>query len=101
MLLLMACLDSIKEEWSSVLKQKQSFSERSACCGVVQLINILTLGDPQGIGVFFPEGLLGAINKPTGYNTSAPGTNAFPTPAGRVATAVRWTILNISYGLFS
>ena len=55
---------------------------------MLQLINILTLGDPQGVGVFFPEGLLGAINKPTGFNVSASGTNAFLAGSGPVASAV-------------
>lgn len=31
-----------------------------------QLINILTLGDPNGKGCFFPEGFSGRINKPAG-----------------------------------
>ena len=44
---------------------------------VHQLINILTIGSPTGIGGFFPQGLNGAIKTPTGYNTSASGTQAF------------------------
>ncbi|CAK0780436.1 hypothetical protein CVIRNUC_005053 [Coccomyxa viridis] len=42
-------------------------------------INILTLGNPQGKGVFFPEGLLGNITTPYGYNMSDPGNETFPT----------------------
>lgn len=42
----------------------------------MQLINILTLGNPQGIGGFFPVGLNGAIRTPAGYNTSASGVQS-------------------------
>lgn len=61
---------------------------------MVQLINILTLGDPEGVRVFFPKGLLGAITKPTGYNASSPGNQAYPCqlasqPANLVTTQVR------------
>ncbi|BDA43080.1 Desiccation-related protein PCC13-62 [Coccomyxa sp. Obi] len=42
------------------------------------LINILTLGSPQGVGVFFPKGFYGAINTPYSYNMSEPGLDAFP-----------------------
>ena len=60
---------------------------------MVQLINILTLGNPEGVGVFFPKGLLGAITKPTGYNASSPGNQAYPSqlasqPANLVTTQV-------------
>lgn len=41
-------------------------------------INILTLGNPDGVGVFFPNGLIGAISKPTGFNVTASGTDDFP-----------------------
>jgi len=41
-------------------------------------INILTLGNPDGVGAFFPNGLIGAISKPTGYNVTAAGTDDFP-----------------------
>lgn len=41
-------------------------------------INILTLGSPNGTGVFFPEGLLGRINTPTGYAATAGGLDDFP-----------------------
>ena len=44
----------------------------------MQNINILTLGNPEGKGVFFPEGLLGAITTPTGYNKTDPGNETFP-----------------------
>ena len=57
-----------------------------SCC--VQLINILTLGSPQGVGVFFPSGFLGAINKPASYNESLPGLDSFPATNARVATQV-------------
>ena len=53
-----------------------------------QLINILTLGSPQGVGVFFPSGFYGAINKPASYNESLPGLDSFPTSNARVATQV-------------
>lgn len=43
-----------------------------------QNINILTLGNPDGVGVFFPNGLIGAISKPTGFNKTASGTDDFP-----------------------
>lgn len=46
----------------------------------MQNINILTLGSPEGKGVFFPLGLLGAIVTPTGYNASIPANNDFPRP---------------------
>ena len=41
-------------------------------------INILTLGNPDGVGVFFPNGLIGRISKPTGFNETASGTDDFP-----------------------
>ena len=44
----------------------------------LQLINILTLGNPNGIGNFFPKGLGGAIKTPTGYNETASGLDDFP-----------------------
>ena len=44
---------------------------------LVQVINILTIGSPTGVGGFFPTGLVGAINTPAGYNLSASGTQAF------------------------
>lgn len=59
------------------------------CC--VQNINILTLGNPQGKGVFFPEGLLGNITTPYGYNMSDPGNETFPTSSdnsGKLDTQV-------------
>ena len=45
-------------------------------CNALQIINILTLGSPDGIGCFFPKGFLGKINKPTGFDASASGTTA-------------------------
>lgn len=42
-------------------------------------INILTLGNPDGVGAFFPNGLIGAISTPTGFDATASGTDDFPT----------------------
>ena len=60
-----------------------------------QLINMYSLGNPSGIGPFFPNGLVGAINSPVGYANMATGLEAFPaspmdafqvdTPAAAVA----------------
>ena len=44
----------------------------------LQNINILTLGNPEGKGVFFPNGLLGAITTPYGYNKTDPGNETYP-----------------------
>ncbi|DBB03426.1 hypothetical protein WJX82_005723 [Trebouxia sp. C0006] len=41
-------------------------------------INILTLGNPDGVGAFFPNGLIGAISTPTGFDATAAGTDDFP-----------------------
>ncbi|KAL3146076.1 hypothetical protein ABBQ38_015425 [Trebouxia sp. C0009 RCD-2024] len=41
-------------------------------------INILTLGNPDGVGAFFPNGLIGAISKPTGFDQMSSGTDDFP-----------------------
>lgn len=54
----------------------------------VQVINIVTLGSPDGKGVFFPSGLYGAINKPTGYNVTASGLDSFPSSGAKVASQV-------------
>ena len=43
-----------------------------------QLINMYSLGNPSGVGPFFPNGLVGAINKPTGYTNMASGLEDFP-----------------------
>lgn len=40
-----------------------------------QIINILTIGSANGTGGFFPNGLLGKLNKPTGYADIANGTD--------------------------
>ena len=48
----------------------------------MQNINILTLGNPEGKGVFFPEGLLGSIVTPYGFNMTDPGNETFPTSTG-------------------
>ena len=37
-----------------------------------------SLGNPDGVGPFFPNGLVGAINKPTGYTNMASGLEDFP-----------------------
>ncbi|KAK9805704.1 hypothetical protein WJX72_012559 [[Myrmecia] bisecta] len=52
-----------------------------------QNINILTIGSPTGRGGFFPNGLLGAINTPAGYNLTANGTELL-TPSIRRGTQV-------------
>ena len=54
----------------------------------LQLINIETLGNPNGIGVFFPNGYVGAINKPTGYASMDTGLGGFPAAGTGVATQV-------------
>ena len=43
-----------------------------------QLINMYSLGNPDGVGPFFPNGLVGAINRPTGYMNMASGLEDFP-----------------------
>ena len=48
------------------------------CALCLQNINILTLGNPEGKGVFFPNGLLGAITTPYGYNKTDPGNETYP-----------------------
>ena len=52
-----------------------------------QLINMYSLGNPDGIGPFFPNGLNGAITKPTGYTNMASGLEDFPS-SPYVATQV-------------
>lgn len=47
-------------------------------CHVLQNINILTVGSPNGVGGFFPEGLIGNIATPTGYNVTDSGLEDFP-----------------------
>ncbi|KAK9862603.1 hypothetical protein WJX84_007504, partial [Apatococcus fuscideae] len=59
--------------------QGLSFSRTPA-----MIINILTLGNPQGIGGFFPVGLNGAIKTPTGYNLSASGLQPYGVSAQTV-----------------
>ena len=45
----------------------------------VQLLNILFLGiHDNGKGSFFPEGVVGAINTPVGYNLTDTGLTTFP-----------------------
>lgn len=60
----------------------------------LQLINILTLGSPDGKGCFFPDGLLGAIHLPTGYASAATGLEAWPAKA-KLATQVTAEWLNL------
>ena len=55
---------------------------------LMQVINILTLGSPTGTGVFFPNGLNGAIKTPTGYDSTYPGLDAFPNSCGNALLAV-------------
>ena len=43
-----------------------------------QLINMYSLGNASGIGPFFPNGLVGAINSPAGYGNQATGEEDFP-----------------------
>ena len=57
-----------------------------------QNINILTLGSANGTGVFFPNGLLGRISKPTGYASVANGLNDFPETA-QVASQVSFSVI--------
>ncbi len=55
----------------------------------MQVINIVTLGSPVGKGVFFPEGLLGAIVTPFSFNESRPALDSFPpTSSNKVASQV-------------
>ncbi len=55
-----------------------------------QLLNILFLGiHDNGKGSFFPEGVVGAINTPVGYNLTDTGLTSFPFTAlvdGQVRT---------------
>ena len=53
-----------------------------------QVLNILFLGNPEAKGVFFPNGVYGAINKPVGYNVTASGLDSFPASGAQVATQV-------------
>ncbi|CAL8468921.1 g8462 [Coccomyxa elongata] len=51
-----------------------------------QVINIAVLGNPSGTGVFFPNGLVGNITKPTGYDVLASGLDSFPASGARVVS---------------
>ncbi len=44
----------------------------------MQALNIIFLGDQSGKGTFFPEGILGKINTPKGFDELASGTENFP-----------------------
>ena len=50
----------------------------------VQLLNILFLGNEEAKGVFFPEGVLGKINSPKGYDAVASGLDDFPASVAAV-----------------
>ena len=52
-----------------------------------QLINILTLGAADGKGCFFPNGLLGEIVTPAGFDATVPATDDFPAAAPVVGQA--------------
>ena len=39
-----------------------------------QVIRIVTAGNPNSVGGFFPQGLLGAINSSSTYNVTSSGT---------------------------
>eukprot|EP00775_Hariotina_reticulata_P002749 gene2749-3044_t len=43
-----------------------------------QVLRILTLGSPDGVGAFFPKGFNGRINKPTGYDKAANAKQGYP-----------------------
>ncbi len=69
----------------------QVFKPTFRACARRQNINILTLGSPNGIGVFFPNGLNGVITKPTGYNATDSGVEDIPKHAissGQVCSAI-------------
>ncbi|KAK9849793.1 hypothetical protein WJX84_005203, partial [Apatococcus fuscideae] len=51
-----------------------------------QLINIYTIGSPQGIGGFFPQGLQGVIKTPTGFDQVAGGLDTYPVTANAYTT---------------
>ena len=90
----LSCLQEAAQDFTNeALYPKHAHSLRSVLCVCAQLINILTLGNVDGVGVFFPKGLLGAIVKPTGYNASSSGNQAYPSqlaaqPADLVTTQV-------------
>jgi hypothetical protein len=52
--------------------------EADALRAARQHINILTVGSPNGIGGFFPNGLNGVITSPVGFNMTDPGTEDIP-----------------------
>ena len=61
----------------------------------MQLINIYTIGSPQGIGGFFPQGLQGVIKTPTGFDQVAGGLDTYPVTANAYTTGqVRLIRLN-------
>lgn len=45
-------------------------------------------GNPEAKGVFFPNGVMGAINSPAGYNVTASGLDSFPASNAFVTTQV-------------
>jgi len=52
--------------------------EADILCVARQHINILTVGSPNGIGGFFPNGLNGVITSPFGFNVTDPRTEDIP-----------------------
>ena len=59
----------------------------STCCA--QILNVLFLGRGNK-GFFFPDGIMGAINSPDGYDDVASGLDSFPSsPGSSVAGQVR------------
>ena len=63
--------------------------------------DLYVAGNPECKGVFFPEGVYGAINSSMGYNVTAAGTESFPSSNAQVATQVcglslsPWGLLHI------
>lgn len=71
------CCTTSAQQW---VESAQQWVELSVDQHVMlQLINIYTLGNPAGVGVFFPNGLVGNINKPAGFDQMATGLEDFPT----------------------
>lgn len=62
----------------------------------MQNINILTLGNPDGVGAFFPKGLNGRITKPTGLDKTVQGLDDFPTGGAAVAQVAGGQVVSIS-----
>lgn len=43
-----------------------------------QVLNIIFLGNPEAKGTFFPNGVLGRLDKPAGFDALATGVENFP-----------------------